>query len=138
VVRSYRQLPSASTNFQIKSATSRARAPACCARASFIRKDAYTFDRDRRGLGTAHYDRYREAYTRVMERCGLEWYRVESDVGMMGGFGAHEYMAPCARGRERRSPWPAGLRGPTSGSRARPAPVELPAGSTRRVGETPG
>ena len=33
-----------------------------------------------------------------MDRCGLEWYRVEADVGMMGGFGAHEYMAPCAAG----------------------------------------
>ena len=60
-------------------------------------KDAYTFDRDREGLD-AHYERYREAYDRVMERCGLEWYRVESDVGMMGGFGAHEYMAPCPAG----------------------------------------
>src|ERR671931_1829013 len=60
-------------------------------------KDAYTFDRTREGLD-AHYDRYREAYDRVMDRCGLEWYRVESDVGMMGGVGAHEYMAPCAAG----------------------------------------
>ena len=29
---------------------------------------------------------------------GCDWYRVESDVGMMGGLGAHEYMAPCAAG----------------------------------------
>ena len=28
----------------------------------------------------------------------LRWYEVESDVGMMGGTGAHEYMAPCAAG----------------------------------------
>src|ERR671931_2759638 len=60
-------------------------------------KDAYTFDRTREGLD-AHYDRYRGAYDRVMDRCGLEWYRVESYVGMMGGFGAHEYMAPCSAG----------------------------------------
>ncbi len=33
-----------------------------------------------------------------MERTGLRWYRVEADVGMMGGSGAHEYMAPCAAG----------------------------------------
>jgi prolyl-tRNA synthetase len=38
------------------------------------------------------------AYDRIFDRTGLEWYRVESDVGMMGGFGAHEYMAPCAAG----------------------------------------
>ena len=60
-------------------------------------KDAYTFDRDRDGLD-AHYERYREAYDRIFDRVGLEWYRVESDVGMMGGIGAHEYMAPCAAG----------------------------------------
>ena len=34
----------------------------------------------------------------MFDRCGLEWYRVEADVGMMGGLGAHEYMAPCAAG----------------------------------------
>ncbi len=34
----------------------------------------------------------------MLDRCGLEWYRVEADVGMMGGIGAHEYMAPCAAG----------------------------------------
>jgi prolyl-tRNA synthetase len=34
----------------------------------------------------------------MMDRCGLEWYRVEADVGMMGGSGAHEYMAPCPAG----------------------------------------
>ena len=33
-----------------------------------------------------------------VDRSGLEWYRVESDVGMMGGSGAHEYMAPCEAG----------------------------------------
>ena len=60
-------------------------------------KDAYTFDRDREGLD-AHYERYREAYDRIFDRIGLEWYRVESDVGMMGGVGAHEYMAPSAAG----------------------------------------
>ena len=38
------------------------------------------------------------AYDRIFDRCGLEWYRVESDVGMMGGIGAHEYMAPCPAG----------------------------------------
>ena len=40
------------------------------------------------------------AYDRIFDRCGLEWYRVESDVGMMGGSMAHEYMAPCAAGED--------------------------------------
>jgi prolyl-tRNA synthetase len=40
------------------------------------------------------------AYDRIMGRTGLRFYRVESDVGMMGGLGAHEYMAPCAAGED--------------------------------------
>ena len=40
------------------------------------------------------------AYDRIMERTGLRFYRVESDVGMMGGLGAHEYMAPCPAGED--------------------------------------
>jgi prolyl-tRNA synthetase len=60
-------------------------------------KDSYTFDRDAAGLD-AQYQKHIEAYDRMFDRCGLEWYRVESDVGMMGGTGAHEYMAPCQAG----------------------------------------
>ena len=35
-----------------------------------------------------------------MRRTGLRFYQVEGDVGMMGGTGAHEYMAPCAAGED--------------------------------------
>ena len=63
----------------------------------FIMKDSYTFDRDREGLD-AQYSRARRRLRPDVRPRGLEWYRVESDVGMMGGFGAHEYMAPCAAG----------------------------------------
>src|SRR6266480_3226581 len=40
------------------------------------------------------------AYDRIMQRTGLRFYRVESDVGMMGGLGAHEYMAPSPAGED--------------------------------------
>jgi prolyl-tRNA synthetase len=97
LVRSYRQLPFSTYHFQTKERDEpRPRAGVLRTR-EFIMKDAYTFDRDREALD-AHYERYREAYDRIFDRVGLEWYRVESDVGMMGGFGAHEYMAPCAAG----------------------------------------
>jgi prolyl-tRNA synthetase len=96
-VRSYRQLPLILYHFQIKERDEpRPRAGVLRTR-EFIMKDAYTFDRDRAGLD-ASYEKHVHAYDRMMDRCGLEWYRVEADVGMMGGFGAHEYMAPCAAG----------------------------------------
>jgi prolyl-tRNA synthetase len=63
----------------------------------FIMKDAYTFDRDLEGLNL-NYELQAGAYDRIFDRTGLEWYSVQSDVGMMGGFGAHEYMAPCGAG----------------------------------------
>jgi prolyl-tRNA synthetase len=96
-VRSYRDLPMILYHFQVKERDEpRPRAGVLRTR-EFIMKDAYTFDRDREGLD-AQYEKHVVAYDRMMDRCGLEWYRVQADVGMMGGFGAHEYMAPCAAG----------------------------------------
>ncbi|HEX7301204.1 MAG TPA: proline--tRNA ligase [Solirubrobacteraceae bacterium] len=96
-VRSYRQLPLLLYHFQTKGRDEpRPRAGVLRTR-EFVMKDAYSFDRDLEGL-QASYEKFVEAYDRIFDRTGLEWYRVESDVGMMGGFGAHEYMAPCPAG----------------------------------------
>ena len=96
-VRSYRDLPLILYHFQVKERDEpRPRAGLLRTR-EFVMKDSYTFDRDAEGL--AHgYDLHIRAYDRIFDRCGLTWYRVESDVGMMGGLGAHEYMAPCPAG----------------------------------------
>jgi prolyl-tRNA synthetase len=97
VVRSYRDLPLILYHFQTKERDEpRPRAGVLRTR-EFIMKDSYTFDRDAEGLA-AQYDKHIAAYDRIFDRCGLEWYRVEGDVGMMGGLGAHEYMAPCPAG----------------------------------------
>jgi prolyl-tRNA synthetase len=96
-VRSYRDLPLILYHFQVKERDeARPRAGVLRTR-EFIMKDAYTFDRDRAGLEAA-YEKHVVAYDRMLDRSGLEWYRVEADVGVMGGFGAHEYMAPCRAG----------------------------------------
>jgi prolyl-tRNA synthetase len=96
-IRSYRDLPKILYHFQTKERDEpRPRAGVLRTR-EFIMKDSYSFDRDREGLERA-YQLHIEAYDRIFDRCGLEWYRVESDVGMMGGFGAHEYMAPSPAG----------------------------------------
>jgi prolyl-tRNA synthetase len=96
-VRSYRQLPMILYHIQTKERDEpRPRAGVLRTR-EFVMKDAYSFDRDAEGL-QASYEKHIEAYDRIFDRAGLEWYRVESDVGMMGGLGAHEYMAPCPAG----------------------------------------
>src|SRR4051794_27823796 len=97
VVRSYRDLPLILYHFQTKGRDeARPRAGVLRTR-EFIMKDSYTFDRDGEGL-QASYEQFISAYDAICDRVGLEWYRVESDVGMMGGSGAHEYMAPCPAG----------------------------------------
>src|SRR4051794_23068349 len=96
-IRSYRDLPKIVYQLQTKERDeARPRAGLLRTR-EFVMKDSYTFDRDQEGLEHS-YDLHIGAYDRIFERSGLEWYRVESDVGMMGGIGAHEYMAPCAAG----------------------------------------
>ena len=96
-VKSYRELPLILYHFQVKERDEpRPRAGVLRTR-EFIMKDSYSFDRDPAGL-EASYQKHVVAYDRMMDRCGLEWYRVEADVGMMGGSGAHEYMAPCPAG----------------------------------------
>jgi prolyl-tRNA synthetase len=98
-VRSYRDLPLIVYHFQVKERDeARPRAGVLRTR-EFIMKDAYSFDRDQAGLEES-YALHIGAYDRMMQRTGLRWYRVEGDVGMMGGTGAHEYMAPCAAGED--------------------------------------
>jgi prolyl-tRNA synthetase len=99
LVRSYRDLPLILYHFQVKERDEpRPRAGVLRTR-EFIMKDSYSFDRDAAALEDS-YALHIGAYDRMMERTGLRFYRVEGDVGMMGGTGAHEYMAPCAAGED--------------------------------------
>jgi prolyl-tRNA synthetase len=98
-VNSYRDLPLILYHFQVKERDEpRPRAGVLRTR-EFVMKDSYSFDRDQAGL-EERYELHIGAYDRIMERTGLRFYRVESDVGMMGGLGAHEYMAPCPAGED--------------------------------------
>jgi prolyl-tRNA synthetase len=98
-VNSYRDLPLILYHFQVKERDEpRPRAGVLRTR-EFVMKDSYSFDRDQAGL-EERYALHVGAYDRIMTRTGLRFYRVESDVGMMGGLGAHEYMAPCPAGED--------------------------------------
>jgi prolyl-tRNA synthetase len=91
IVRSYRQLPFIVYHFQTKWRDEpRSRGGLIRVR-EFVMKDSYSCDRDDAGLDTAYWAHHR-AYTRIFERLGLETVAVSSDVGMMGGSLAHEFM----------------------------------------------
>ncbi len=124
-VRSYRDLPLMLFQIQTKERDEpRPRAGVLRTR-EFTMKDAYSFDRDEEGLARS-YELQSEAYNRIFDRCGLRWYRVESDVGMMGGSGAHEYMAPCPAGENEVALAP-GYAANVEIASAEPQPVALPA-----------
>jgi prolyl-tRNA synthetase len=122
-VRSYRDLPKILYHFQVKERDEpRPRAGVLRTR-EFIMKDSYSFDRDAEGLEES-YRRHIRAYDRIFDRTGLEWYRVESDVGMMGGIGAHEYMAPCPAGENDVALSDAGYAANVEVASAEPQPVD--------------
>jgi prolyl-tRNA synthetase len=98
-IDSYRDLPLILYHFQVKERDeARPRAGVLRTR-EFVMKDSYSFDRDQAGMDE-RYALHVGAYDQIMGRTGLRFYRVESDVGMMGGLGAHEYMAPCPAGED--------------------------------------
>ena len=136
-IRSYRELPQILFQIQTKERDEpRPRAGVLRTR-EFTMKDAYSFDRDEAGLD-ASYELHRQAYARIYDRCGLRWYEVASDVGMMGGTGAHEYMAPCAAGENDVALAP-GYAANVEVASAAPQPVELPPSlDAPREAPTPG
>jgi prolyl-tRNA synthetase len=124
-VRSYRDLPLMLFHIQTKERDEpRPRAGVLRTR-EFTMKDAYSFDRDEEGLARS-YELQASAYERILDRCGLRWYKVESDVGMMGGSGADEYMAPCPAGENEVALAP-GYAANVEVASAAAQPVELPA-----------
>jgi prolyl-tRNA synthetase len=123
-IRSYRELPKILYHLQVKERDEpRPRAGVLRTR-EFTMKDSYSLDRDFDGLD-ASYELHRRAYARILDRCELRWYEVESDVGMMGGTGAHEYMAPCEAGENEVALAP-GYAANVEIASAQAQPVELP------------
>src|SRR4030042_2391305 len=90
-IRSYRQLPQLLYHIQTKWRDDpRPRAGLIRAR-EFTMKDSYSLDADHAGLDK-QYEAHYQTYFNIFRRCGLAVIAVTSDVGMMGGQMAHEYM----------------------------------------------
>jgi prolyl-tRNA synthetase len=98
-VRSYRNLPLFLYQIQTKFRDEARPRGGIIRTREFIMKDSYSFDKDEEGLSVS-YDLHLEAYCRIFNRCGLEFYTAESDPGMMGGFTAHEFMSPTTEGED--------------------------------------
>lgn len=96
-LQSYRQLPQVWYHFATKERDEPRPRGGLLRVREFIMKDAYSFDRDEAGLEQS-FRKHAEAYGRIFERCGLEFYEVEAESGLMGGSGSHDYLAPTGSG----------------------------------------
>lgn len=90
-IRSYRQLPCLVYQIHTKWRDDpRPRAGLIRLR-EFTMKDSYSLDADWDGLDVQYRAHY-QAYFKIFHRCSLPVMAVKSDVGMMGGSLAHEFM----------------------------------------------
>jgi prolyl-tRNA synthetase len=90
-IHSYRQLPALVYHIQTKWRDDpRPRAGLIRVR-EFTMKDSYSLDIDMDGLDRQYRAHY-QAYYNIFHRCGIPVQAFKSDVGMMGGTMAHEFM----------------------------------------------
>ena len=98
-IHSYRDLPQLWYQIQTKERDEARPKSGVLRTREFVMKDSYSLDRDAAGLDV-QYEAHRQAYCRIFDRCGLRYVVVESDPGMMGGAGSHEFMAHSAAGED--------------------------------------
>src|SRR5438128_1073298 len=98
-IRSYRDLPQIWYQIQTKERDEARPRSGVLRTREFVMKDSYTLDPDVAALDRS-YAAHEAAYRKIFDRCGLTYRVVQSDTGMMGGLGAHEFMAPSAAGED--------------------------------------
>lgn len=98
-IRSYRDLPQVWYQIQTKLRDEARPKSGILRTREFIMKDSYSFDVSEEAL-ERNYSLHADAYHRIYERCGLSFFMVESDPGMMGGAVSHEFMAPSPAGED--------------------------------------
>jgi prolyl-tRNA synthetase len=96
-ISSYRQLPQILYHFQTKVRDEPRPRSGLIRVREFIMKDSYSFDRDYEGLERS-FRLHEGAYHRIFDRCGLEYYAVEAESGMMGGTESVDFLAPSGSG----------------------------------------
>src|SRR5436190_11399620 len=79
-IRSYKQLPQVWYQIQLKFRDEARPKSGVLRVRQFIMKDAYSFDIDQAGLDKS-FEKQRDAYKRIFDRCGLEYVIVEASSG---------------------------------------------------------
>ncbi len=98
-LRSYKQLPQIWYQIQTKFRDEPRPKSGLLRVRQFCMKDSYSFDIDAPGLDVS-YEKHRQAYCRIFERCGIEYVVVEADSGAMGGSASQEFMVATDAGED--------------------------------------
>jgi prolyl-tRNA synthetase len=98
-VKSYRDLPFVLYQIQTKFRDELRPRFGVVRSCEFIMKDAYSFDRDKKGLNDI-YEKMRQAYGSIFKRCGLSFVSLKADSGIIGGDLSHEFMVPAENGED--------------------------------------
>jgi prolyl-tRNA synthetase len=132
-IRSYRDLPQIWYQIQTKERDEARPRSGVLRTREFLMKDSYTLDADAASLDRS-YAAHEAAYRRIFDRCGLRYWVVQSDTGMMGGLGSHEFMAPSAAGEDEIAICPGcGYAANVELARGVPARPEVPAWTRQEV-----
>lgn len=98
-VRSYRELPLNLYQIQTKFRDEIRPRFGLMRGREFIMKDAYSFHATPESLD-AEYENMHRAYSRIFERCGLQFRAVEAETGAIGGRFSHEFMVLADSGED--------------------------------------
>ena len=98
-IKSYKQLPVNLYQIQTKYRDERRPRFGVMRSREFIMKDAYSFDKDQAGLDLS-YNKMREAYIKVFNRCGIDAKCVAADSGAIGGANSAEFMVQSEVGED--------------------------------------
>jgi prolyl-tRNA synthetase len=96
-LQSYRQLPQSWYHFQTKDRDEPRPRGGLLRVREFIMKDSYSFDRDEDGLEQS-FRAHERAYHNIFRRCGIEYFEVQAESGMMGGSESMDFLAPSGSG----------------------------------------
>jgi prolyl-tRNA synthetase len=98
-LRSYKQLPQVWYQIQSKFRDEPRPRSGLLRVRQFIMKDSYSFDMDTAGLDVS-YQKHRETYRRIFDRCGLNYLIIEAHSGAMGGSQSEEFMVYTPAGED--------------------------------------
>jgi prolyl-tRNA synthetase len=98
-LRSYKQLPQIWYQIQSKFRDEPRPKSGLLRVRQFMMKDSYSFDIDPAGLDVS-YQKHREAYCRIFDRCGLKYLVIEAHSGAMGGSQSEEFMVYTPAGED--------------------------------------